>query len=129
LDTCLSCYQIHFTVGQEFTYDLTDLGRYYRLYARLMDHWRAVLPGRFLDLSYEDLVAEPEHRMRELLDFCGFEWDEACLDFHKIRRPVSTASAHQVHQPIYRTAVKRWKRYETHLGALRDALGPLADDG
>ncbi len=129
MDTCLSCYQIHFNVGQEFTYDLTELGRYYRLYARLMDHWRAVLPGRFLDLSYEDLVDEPEPRMRELLDFCGLEWNEACLDFHKIRRPVSTASAHQVHQPIYRTAVKRWKRYETHLGALRDALGPLADDG
>ena len=129
MDTCLSCYQIHFTVGQEFTYDLTDLGRYYRLYHRLMDHWRAVLPGRFLDLSYEDLVARPEPRMRELLDFCELEWDETCLDFHKIRRPVSTASAHQVHQPIYRTAVERWRRYEGHLGALRDALGPLADDG
>ena len=94
-----------------------------------MDHWRAVLPGRFLDLRYEDLVAEPEPRMRELLDFCELEWDETCLDFHKIRRPVSTASAHQVHQPIYRTAVERWRRYEGHLGALRDALGPLADDG
>ncbi len=129
MDTCLSCYQIHFTAGQEFTYDLTELGRYYRLYARLMDHWRAVLPGRFLDLGYEDLVAEPEPRMRELLDFCGLEWDEACLDFHKSRRPVNTASAHQIHQPIYRTAVERWKRYEEHLGALRDALGPLADDG
>ncbi|MCH8037095.1 MAG: sulfotransferase [Proteobacteria bacterium] len=113
----------------EFTYDLAELGRYYRLYARLMDHWRAVLPGRFLDLSYEDLVARPEPRMRELLDFCELEWDETCLDFHKIRRPVSTASAHQVHQPIYRTAVERWRRYEGHLGALRDALGPLADDG
>ncbi len=129
MDTCLSCYQIHFAAGQEFTYDLTELGRYYRLYARLMDHWRAVLPGRFLDLSYEDLVAEPEPRMRELLDFCGLEWDEACLDFHKSRRPVNTASAHQVHQPIYRTAVDRWKRYEEHLGALLDALGPLAGDG
>ena len=129
MDTCLSCHQIHFAAGQEFTYDLTELGRYYRLYARLMDHWRAVLPGRFLDLRYEDLVAEPEPRMRELLDFCGLEWDEACLDFHSSRRPVNTASAHQVHQPIYRTAVGRWKRYEKHLGALRDALGPLAGGG
>jgi tetratricopeptide (TPR) repeat protein len=126
VDTCLSCYQIHFPGGQEFTYDLTELGRYYRLYARLMNHWRTVLPGRIFDLRYEDLVAEPDSRMRELLAFSGLDWEDACRDFHKNMRPVHTASAHQVHRPIYRTAVQRWKRYEKHLGPLLEALGPLA---
>ncbi|MGH6662816.1 MAG: sulfotransferase, partial [Rhodospirillales bacterium] len=126
VDTCLSCYQIHFAAGQEFTYDLGDLGRYYRLYARLMDHWRAALPGRFLELGYEELVARPEPAMRRLLEFCGLVWEDACRDFHLSRRPVHTASAHQVHRPIYRTAVRRWKRYEKHLGPLLEALGPLA---
>lgn len=128
VDTCLSCYQIHFADGQEFAYDLQDLGRYYRLYRRLMDHWRAVLPGRFLDLRYEDLVAEPEPRMRELLAFCGLEWEDACLAFHETGRPVRTASAQQVRRPIYRTAVKRWKRYERHLEPLLEALGTVADN-
>ena len=128
VDTCLSCYQIHFAAGQEFTYDLGDLGRYYRLYARLMDHWRAVLPGRFLELGYEELVARPEPAMRRLLEFSGLEWEDACRDFHLSGRPVHTASAHQVHRPIYRTAVRRWKHYEKHLGPLLKALGPLAGD-
>ena len=128
VDTCLSCYQIHFAAGQEFTYDLGDLGRYYSLYARLMDHWRAALPGRFLDLGYEELVDRPEPAMRRLLEFSGLEWEDACRDFHLSGRPVHTASAHQVHRPIYRTAVRRWKRYEKHLGPLLKALGPLAGD-
>ena len=126
VDTCLSCYQIHFAAGQEFAYDLDELGRYYRLYARLMDHWRAVLPGRFLDLRYEELVARPEPAMRALVEFAGLQWEDACLDFHLSGRPVHTASAHQVRRPIYRTAVRRWKRYAKHLGPLLKALEPLA---
>lgn len=126
VDTCLSCFRIHFPHGQEFAYDLGDLGRYYRLYARLMDHWRAVLPGRILDVSYEGLVADPEPEMRRLLEFCGLPWEDACRDFHRTRRPVRTASAHQVRKPIYRTSVKRWKKYEKHLDPLLQALGPLA---
>ena len=126
LDTCLSCFQIHFPDGQEFAYDLTDLGRYYRLYARLMDHWRALIGDGILDLRYEDLVTDPEPAMRRLLDFAGLEWEDACLDFHRSDRLVRTASAQQVRRPIYRTAVKRWQRYEKHLGPLIEALGPLA---
>lgn len=122
--TCFSCYRIHFPEGQKFAYDLGELGRYYRLYDRLMEHWRAVLPGRIFDLSYEDLVAEPEARMRALLEFAGLDWEDACLEFHKTGRQVRTASAQQVRRPLYRTAVERWKRYEKHLGPLIDALGP-----
>ena len=121
--TCFSCFQIHFPEGQEFAYDLDELGRYYRLYNRLMDHWRTVLPGRIFDLNYEDLVAEPEAQMRALLEFAGLDWEDACLEFHKTGRPIRTASAQQVRQPLYRTAVERWKRYQKHLGPLIDALG------
>jgi hypothetical protein len=124
--TCFSCYQIHFPTGQEVSYDLGELGRYYRLYDRLMDHWQAVLPGRIFDLSYEDLVAEPEAQMRALLEFAGLDWEDACLEFHKTGRQVRTASAQQVRRPIYKTAVARWRRYEKHLGPLLEALGPLA---
>ena len=128
VDTCLSCYQIHFPTGQEFTYDLTELGRYYRLYRRLMDHWRAVLGNRMFHIAYEDLVAAPENHMRALLDFAGLPWQDACLDFHKTERQIRTASAQQVRQPLYQTSVQRWRKYEKHLGPLFDALGPLAQD-
>ena len=119
-----SCFQIYFPDGQEFAYDLGELGRYYRLYNRLMDHWRAVLPGRIFDLSYEDLVAEPEARMRALLEFAGLDWEDACLQFHNTGRQIRTASAQQVRQPLYRTAVERWKHYQKHLWPLIDALNP-----
>jgi len=127
LDTCLSNFLHLFPGGQEFTYDQGELGRYYVLYARLMDHWRAVLGDRIFDLDYEALVAEPEPVMHELLNFCGLEWQDACLDFHKTDRPVRTASAAQVRQPIYASAVKRWKRYEKQLAPLLDELGSLVD--
>jgi len=127
MDTCLSNFEHLFPGGQEFTYDQGELGRYYVLYARLMDHWRAVLGGRIFDLDYEALVADPEPVMRELLEFCGLGWQDACLDFHKTDRVVRTASAGQVRQPLYASAIKRWKRYEKHLGPLLEALGPLAD--
>jgi len=129
VDTCLSCFHIHFPEGQEFSYDLSDLGRYYRLYARLMDHWKAVLGSRVFDIAYEDLVADPEPVMRGLLDFAGLDWEEACLDFHKSARQVRTASSHQVRRPVYKSAVQRWRNYQAHLGPLLDALGPLVDTG
>ncbi len=125
--TCLSCFQIHFPSGQEFTYDLGELGRFYGLYSRLMDHWQAVLGDRIYQLNYEDLVADPEPRMRGLLEFCGLPWEDACLAFHETDRQVSTASTHQVRQPVYKTAVGRWKNYRAHLGPLLEALGPLAE--
>ncbi|MEE8351481.1 MAG: tetratricopeptide repeat protein [Rhodospirillales bacterium] len=127
MDTCLSNFEHLFPGGQKFTYDQGELGRYYVLYARLMDHWRAVLGGQIFDLDYEALIAEPEPVMRKMLEFCGLGWQDACLDFHKTKRAVRTASAAQVRQPLYASAIKRWKKYEKHLGPLLDALGPLAD--
>jgi tetratricopeptide (TPR) repeat protein len=126
VDTCLSGFSRLFNRGQPHSYDLTELGRYYRAYARLMDHWHGVLPeGAMLDVRYEDLVADNETQARRLIDFCGLEWNEACLDFFKNDRSIRTASVIQVRQPIYRTSLERWKRYRTHLGPLLDALGDL----
>ncbi|MBK9161358.1 MAG: sulfotransferase [Nitrosomonadales bacterium] len=127
VDTCLSCFTKLFSGGQEYSYDLTELGRYYADYARLMDHWRMVLPeGAFLEVQYEDIVADQETQARRLIEYCGLEWDDACLNFHKNKRAVRTASVTQVRQPIYRTSVQRWKPYEKFLGPLFEALGDLA---
>lgn len=126
VDTCLSCFTRLFHRKQEHTYDLAELGRYYADYARLMDHWRKVLPaGAFLDIHYEDIVADQEGQARRLLDYCGLEWNDACLDFHKTKRQVRTASVTQVRQPIYTTSVERWRKYEKFLGPLLDELGDL----
>ncbi len=128
LDTCLSCYSKLFTAEQNFTYDLGELGRYYRKYAELMAHWRGVLPeGRVLEVRYEDVVADLEGAARRLIDHCGLEWDPACIAFHEARRPVRTASASQVRRPIYRSSQGRWRAYEDHLGPLVAALGDLAE--
>lgn len=127
LDTCLSCFMHLFNAWQPFCYDLTELGRYYRAYAGLMDHWRNNLPkGRMLELEYEQLVTDPEPWARRLLAHCGLEWDPACLEFHTSQRLVKTASTLQVRQPINRSAVGRWRRYRDHLQPLIEALGPLA---
>jgi hypothetical protein len=123
-DTCLSCYTKLFNDGQEFSYNLIDLGRYYRAYDELMAHWRAVLaPGEMLELEYESLVSDMEAQTRRLLDYCGLEWDEACLRFHETKRTVATASVMQVRRPVYTSSVQRWRRYEKHLGPLFAALG------
>lgn len=124
-DTCVSCYSKLFDVGQEFTYNLPELGRYYVAYRRLMDHWRAVLPGTIHEISYEALVADMEGEARRLLDYCGLDWDPACLAFHENARPVQTASATQVRKPLYASSVGRWKRYERHLGPLLTELAKL----
>jgi tetratricopeptide (TPR) repeat protein len=123
LDTCLSCYFRDFATSFTFKYDLRHLGLYYREYERLMEHWKQVLPVPMLELHYEELTAEPEAVSRRLLAFCGLDWDERCLRFHETDRPVRTASAAQVRNPMYRTAVGRWKRYERHLQPLIAALG------
>jgi tetratricopeptide (TPR) repeat protein len=125
VDTCLSCYERRFSRGQAFTYDLRELGLHYRAYAGLMAHWRRLLPGdRFMEVRYEDVVDDLEGQARRLVGFCGLEWDNACLAFHRNRRPVRTASVNQVRQPIYRTSVARWKAHEAHLQPLLAALGP-----
>ncbi len=126
VDTCVSCFTRLFHRKQEHTYDLAELGRYYADYARLMAHWRSVLPpDAFLDIVYEDIVADQEKASRRLLEWCGLEWNDACLDFHKTERQVRTASVTQVRQPIYTSSVERWRKYEKHLGPLLDALGDL----
>jgi hypothetical protein len=127
VDTCLSCYLRNFAASFTFTYDLQHLGLYYRQYERLMAHWRAVLPLPIFELRYEELTAEPETHTRQLLAFCGLPWDERCLRFHETERPVRTASMLQVRQPMYRSAVGRWQRYEKHLSPLLAALAGAAE--
>jgi len=123
LDTCLSCYFHDFDGAHPYASDLAHLGRYYADYRRLMDHWRAVLPLPLLEVRYEDLVAGPEPVMREMIDFCGLEWEDACLRFFETGRAVRTASHDQVRRPIYGDAVGRWRHYEGRLGPLVAALG------
>lgn len=117
--TCLSCFSKVFATGQLYSYDLAELGRLYRHYRGLMDHWRRVLPpGRMLDVRYEDVVADLEGQTRRMLAYCGLDWDERCLDFHNTQRPVFTASSIQVRQPLYRAALDRVQPYRRHLGPL-----------
>jgi tetratricopeptide (TPR) repeat protein len=123
-DVCLSLYALDFNRGMDYAFDLTDLGRYWRAYERMMEHWRAVLPrGRMLDVPYEALVDDLEAWARRLIEHCGLEWDEACLRFHQSGREVRTASNVQVRRPIYAASVGRWRRFERHLGPLLEALG------
>jgi tetratricopeptide (TPR) repeat protein len=126
IDTCLSCFMQLFNSGHAHTYDLSELGRYYVDYSRLMAHWRSVLPtGTFLEVQYEDVVADQETEARRIIDFCGMDWDDACIDFHKPNRPINTSSMMQVRQPIYKSSVERWRPYEKFLGPLLDMLGDL----
>ena len=125
VDTCVSCFSVHFTKGQPHTYDLSELGRYHRRYHQLMAHWHAVLPpGRIMDVRYEELVDDLEGVARRIIARCGLSWDPRCLAFHRNRRPVRTASATQVRQPVYRSSVGRWRRYQNFLGPLFAALAP-----
>jgi Sulfotransferase family len=119
IDTCLSCFSTMFTAEQNFTYDLAELGRYYRHYQSLMVHWHRVLPpSRILDVRYEDVVADLEGQARRIVAHCGLDWDPQCLAFHKTERIVRTASATQVRQPIYKDAVGRWRQYAEFLAPL-----------
>jgi Flp pilus assembly protein TadD len=126
LDTCLSCYFSDFKKSAPYHYRLDDLGFYYRLYLRLMDHWRAALPLSMLEVQYEDLVGRPEELSRRMVDFCGLAWDDRCLRYYENRRPVQTSSVWQVRQPIYTTSIDRWKHYVKHLDPLLRALAPQA---
>jgi len=124
LDTCWSCFATLFTAGQPFACDLGELGRYYRAYEALMSHWRAVLPaGAMLEIRYEDVVADLEREARRMLAFCGLAWDARCLAFHRTERPVRSASAVQVRQPLYADSIGRWRPYAAELGPLLAALG------
>jgi tetratricopeptide (TPR) repeat protein len=125
LACCFSNFRQHFARGQDFTYDLEDLGHYYSGYARLMAHVDAVLPGRVHRVIYERMVDDTETEVRRLLDYCGLDFEPQVLEFYKTERAVRTPSSEQVRQPIYRDATDEWRAYETHLGALKDALGTI----
>jgi hypothetical protein len=119
IDTCLSCYFQPFSTALNFTMDLSDLAHYYREHRRLMAHWSAALPtGTILEVPYAELVADQEGWTRKILDFLGLEWDEQCLDFHKVQRPVATASYWQVRQKIYKDSVERWRNYKQFISPL-----------
>jgi hypothetical protein len=125
LDSCLGSYKQLFARGQPFTYDLFELGEFYLQYARLMNHWHEVLPGKVLEVQYEHVVADLESQVRRLLDHCGLAWNDACLRFHESDRAVKTASSEQVRQPIYSSSVHTWRRYEKHLAPLIEVLEPV----
>jgi len=122
LDTCLSCYMTNFAAANQFSYDLGDLGHFYRLYERLMNHYKAVLDLPILDVEYEQVVGDPPAQIKRVLDFLGLAWDDRCLNFHQNARAVTSASVEQVRQPIYHRSVDRWKNYDKHLRPLRVAL-------
>jgi Sulfotransferase family/Tetratricopeptide repeat len=122
LACCWSAFRQHFAVGQPFSYALTDLGRYYADYVRLMAHFDAVLPGRVHRIRYEELVAEPEAEIRRLLAYCGVPFEEQCLRFHENRRAVRTASSEQVRRPIFTDGLESWRPFEPWLGPLKAVL-------
>ncbi len=120
---CFSNFKQLFANGQEFTYSLEDIARYYRTYLELMEHWDQVLPGRVLRVQYEDVVADLEGNVRRLLEHCGLEFEAQCVAFHENRRSVRTASSEQVRQAINRDGLDQWKNFEPWLDPLRIALG------
>lgn len=127
LGCCFSGFKQHFARGQAFSYDLTDIGRYYADYVALMTHFDAVLPGRVHRVIYEHMIADPEGEIRALLAHCGLPFEEACLSPHENDRAVRTASSEQVRRPIFKDAVEHWQKFESHLGPLKQALGPVLD--
>jgi tetratricopeptide (TPR) repeat protein len=127
LDACLSCYRQLFAKGQNFTYDLTEIGEYWLQYQRMMDHWHDVLPGRVLTLQYEQVVTDFESQVRRLLAFCGLPWEDACLRFYESDRPVRTPSSEQVRQPIYDRSIGHWRNYERELGELIEVIAPVRE--
>ncbi len=126
LDTCLSNFRQLFSTQSPYygySFDIKDAGRYYALFDRLIAHWKCTLPGRILEVQYEDLVNTQEASTRQLLSFCGLSWHEACVHFERNNAPVNTASAVQVREPIYHSALQRWRKYESQLAGLRTLLG------
>lgn len=121
---CFSGYKQLFGEGQEFSYGLEEIGNYYRQYVDLMNHWDEVLPGFVLRVQHEDVIADLEGQVRRILNFCGLEFEESCVEFHKTKRTVRTPSAEQVRQPINKSGVDQWCHFESHLDPLKHALGP-----
>jgi len=124
---CFSNFKQLFASGQEFTYSIEDIARYYRCYVELMEHWDAVLPGKILRIQHEDVVEDLEGNVRRLLEFCGLDFEAQCVEFYKTERSVRTASSEQVRRPIFKEGLDQWRNFEPWLGPLKAALGPLAD--
>ena len=122
LDNCLSIYFLHFNAKHAYSYDLHNLGIYYMQYQRLMEHWINNLQMPILEVKYEEIVEDFERKSRDLIDFIGLAWDDACLHFHTSDRVVATPSYDQVRRSIYRSSIHRWKHYESHLDALKKSL-------
>jgi tetratricopeptide (TPR) repeat protein len=122
MDNCLSIFKTRLKSGHGYADNLSELGQYYRMYLELMEYWRDTLPGFVYDQNYENLVGSQQEQVSKLLQHCGLDWDDACLDFHKTRRKVKTASNAQVRRPIYNDSVKLWKRYEKQLEPLKAAI-------
>ncbi len=127
-DNCLGAYKQLFASGQNYTYDILDLSHYYQQYDAMMKHWRDVLPGKVLDVHYEETVTDLESQVRSILDFCNLPFEQSCVDFHQTERAVKTASSEQVRQPIYTGALGTWRHYEKHLGLWQEQLGYIVDE-
>jgi tetratricopeptide (TPR) repeat protein len=120
---CFSNFKQLFAAGQEFTYSLEDIGRYYRTYLELMAHWDSVLPGTVLRVEHEDVVDDLEGNVRRILDFCGLEFEPQCVEFYKTERSIRTASSEQVRRPIFKEGIDQWRNFEPWLGPLKEVLG------
>jgi tetratricopeptide (TPR) repeat protein len=116
---CFSGFKQLFAEGQDFSYNLDDIGRYYQSYLKLMAHWQQVLPDFVLTVNHEDVVDDLEKQVRRMLDFCGLDFEQSCVDFHKTKRNIKTPSSEQVRQPIYKSATEQWKHFERHLTPLK----------
>ncbi|MGP8167197.1 MAG: sulfotransferase [Steroidobacteraceae bacterium] len=123
---CFSNFKQLFASGQEFTYSIEDIARYYRMYVAQMEHWNAVLPGKILRIQHEEIVDDLQGNVRRLLEFCGLEFEPACLEFYKTERSVRTASSEQVRRPIFKEGLDQWRHFEPWLEQLKSVLGPLA---
>ena len=126
VDTCLSIYQQNFTRGMTYAFDMKQIALYYRLYRRLMEHWQALFPDKILDVNYEDVVVDTEGQIRRIIEFCDLPWDDGCLDENQSQQQntTRTASIWQVRQPVYQSSVRRWQKYEKHLGPMLEVLEP-----
>ena len=125
MSCCFSNLKQLFAQGQEFTYGIEDIARYYRTYVELMDHWTTALPGRVLRVQHEDVVDDLEGSVRRILDYCGLDFEAGCVDFHKTQRSVRTPSSEQVRQPIFRDSLDQWNNYDPWLEPLKTALGDV----
>ena len=128
MSCCFSGFKQLFASGQQFSYGLEEIGTYYKDYVKLMKHWDEVLPGKILDVQYEDVVNDLDNQVKRILDYCELPFEENCINFHKTERNVRTPSSEQVRQPIYKSGLEQWKNFEPWLQPLKDALGENYSD-